>query len=69
MLNTPSALYILMGNVVGYFFALLAVIGALPGIFLIYRYYVLHCATEKEKRIEIRLEKSAIKYMMEYRQA
>jgi hypothetical protein len=57
------------GEAAGYFFALLTVIAALPGIFLISRFYLLHYATEKEKRIEIRLEKSAIKYMMEYRQA
>jgi hypothetical protein len=57
------------GDAAGYFFALLTVIGALPLIFLISRYYRLHFASGKEKRIDVQLENSAIKYMVEYRQA
>jgi hypothetical protein len=57
------------GDAAGYFFALLTVIGALPSIFLIFRYYRLSYATaEKEKRIDIQFEKSAMNYMIEYRQ-
>lgn len=54
------------GKIVGYFFALLTVIGALPLILLCIRYY--RHIKYSNNRIEKQLETSAIDYMMEARQ-
>ena len=58
------------GDAAGYFFALLTVIGAIPSLFLISRFYTLHYTPpeQKKQRIPIRFEASAMKYMIEYRQ-